>query len=234
MSQSTYLRTNIKTTVLLIDDEIKLLETLSKYLESRRIKVIKANSTQEALKILETNKPDVIILDVMMPYATGYDLIFSLKKKKPWVSIPFVFLTAKGMTKDRIYGYSLGCRAYITRPFDPEELVTVIKNIVIETKDITIIKQISNEIRRIRLIIENKNKNSIKFTPREKTILLEIIEGNKNKVIGEKLQTSTRNIEKYVTRLLNKTNTKNRIELVRFADRFHKDLRANDENRTRE
>ena len=60
------------------------------------------------------------------------------------------------------------------------------------------------------------------------------MEGNKNKAIGENLQISTRNVEKYVTRLLNKTNTKNRIELVRFAYRFHKDLRANDENRTRE
>jgi DNA-binding NarL/FixJ family response regulator len=234
MSQSTYLRTNIKITVLLVDDEIKLLDTLSKYLESRRIVVIKAHSSQEALKILNTNKPDVIILDVIMPYATGYELIFSLKNKKDWLSIPFVFLTAKGMTKDRIYGYSLGCRAYITKPFDPEELVTVIKNIVIETKDSNTIKQISNEIRRIRLIIENKNKNNIKFTPREKTILFEIMEGNKNKTIGETLQISTRNVEKYVTRLLNKTNTKNRIELVRFAYRFHKDLRANDENRTRE
>ena len=234
MLESASSKTKIQITVLLIDDEAKLLEALSKYLESKGIIVFTAESTKKALEILEKKVPDLLIVDVIMPDQTGYDFIYRLKTNKRFTTIPFIFLTAKGMAKDRIEGYSLGCRAYITKPFDPEELITVINNIIIETKDISNIKHISAEIKRLRLILENKNKNYIHFTPREKIILLEIIEGKSNQEIGKKIQIGTRNVEKYVTRLLNKTNTKNRAELVKSSYRFHKYLRANDENRTRE
>ena len=130
------LRTKIKITVLLIDDEKKLLEALSGYLESKGIVVLSAQSTKQALQILKHKVPDLLIVDVIMPEQTGYEFITRLKRNKHFTTIPFIFLTAKGMTKDRIEGYRLGCRAYITKPFDPEELISVIDNIIIETKNI--------------------------------------------------------------------------------------------------
>ena len=234
MSQSISFRKDITITVLLIDDEIKFLQALAKYLESRGIIVFIAQTTNHALDVLNNVVPDILVIDVMMPNQTGYDFVANLQNHKKSTFIPFIFLTAKGMTKDRIQGYRLGCRAYITKPFDPEELITIINSIVTETKDVNNIKKVSNEIRRIRLILESKNENYVQFTPREKEILFEIIQGNSNGTIGEKMKVSTRNVEKYVARLLNKTNTKNRIELVRFAYKFYQYSRANDENRTRE
>lgn len=234
MLQSQSLRTNTNISVLLVDDEVKLLEALSRYLESQGIFVLTAESTQAGLEILKHYTPDILIVDIIMPLATGYDFIAEIKKNKRFARTPFIFLTAKGMVKDRIQGYRLGCRAYITKPFDPEELITVIKNIIIETKDLNNIKQIRNEIRRIRLLLENKNSSYIRFTPREKIILLEVIEGTSNQEIGKKINISTRNVEKYVTRLLDKTETRNRTDLVKHAYKFYKYLRANDENRTRE
>lgn len=234
MQQLESLRTNSKKTVLLIDDEKNLLKALVKYLESQKIRVLIAQSTQQALKILQRNIPDLLIIDVMMPSQTGYDFIIDIKKDTRFASIPFIFLSAKGMTKDRIQGYRLGCRSYITKPFDPEELLTVINNIIIETKDIDNIKLISNQIKKIRITLENKNNTYITFTPREKIILFEIIEGETNENISKKIKIGMRNVEKYISRLLNKTNTKNRTDLVRFAYKFYKSVRANDENRTRE
>jgi DNA-binding NarL/FixJ family response regulator len=234
MRQLESLMTNVTKTVLLIDDEEQLLEALSKYLESKKIRVLMAQSTEEALRILQSNIPDLLIIDVMMPYQTGYDFIIDIKKDKRFTAIPFIFLSAKGMTKDRIKGYRLGCRSYITKPFDPEEVLTVINNIIIETKDIYNIKRISREIKKIRLTLENKNNTYIKFTPREKIILFEITEGETNERISKKMKTGIRNVEKYISRLFNKTNTKNRTDLVRFAYKFYQSLKANDENRTRE
>lgn len=234
MLKSQSFRTNVNVTVLLVDDEIKLLEALGKYLESQNICVAMATSTKEALAILQDKVPDIFIVDVIMPDQTGYDFIQQLKENKRFAMTPFIFLTAKGMIKDRIKGYRLGCRAYITKPFDPEELISVINNIISETKDISTIRHIRDEIRKIRLLLENKNTSYVQLTRKEELVLLEIIEGKSNKDIGETMKISTRNVEKYVSKLLSKTNTKNRTDLVKFAFKFYKFLRANDENRTRE
>lgn len=84
------------------------------------------------------------------------------------------------------------------------------------------------------MLLENKNTSYVQLTRKEELVLLEIIEGKSNKDIGETMKISTRNVEKYVSKLLSKTNTKNRTDLVKFAFKFYKFLRANDENRTRE
>jgi DNA-binding NarL/FixJ family response regulator len=228
------LRRNTNVTVMLIDDDEKLLESLCKYLESKEFKVLTAHSSETGLSVLEKIIPDILIVDIMMPQKSGYDFIISIKTSKRLRAIPFIFLTAKGMTQDRIKGYRLGCRAYITKPFDPEELISLIKNNVSQNKNINNIRNITTEIRRIRIIIENKNMIHITFTSREKSILVHIINGKTNKDIAKNIKIGIRNVEKYVTRLLDKTHSKNRTELVKFAYKFYKEIRANDGNRTRE
>nr|ASO75858.1 TctD-like protein [Storeatula sp. CCMP1868] len=219
---------------MLIDDEERLLDALCRYLNSKGFNVLTAKSTAIAINLLTNFKPDILIVDVMMPEKNGYDFIYWLKKDKDLKNIPFIFLTAKGMTQDRIKGYKLGCQGYITKPFDPEELISVIENIISKNEDFNNIEQIKNEIKSIRLILENVNSNYIQFTPREKDILLEIINGQSNANIAKIKEISIRNVEKYVTRILYKTNCKNRIELIKFSYKFYKQLRANDGNRTRE
>lgn len=229
-----YERKKRRNTILLLDDEDKLLEALSKYLKIKNFNVLTASSVRMALQLIKKISPDLLIVDVMIPLETGYDFVSSLKKINNQSNIPFIFLTGKGMTHDRIKGYSMGCEGYITKPFDPEELVTVINNIISKNKKLTHMEKIKCKIKKIRFILEEKNSIYIQFTPREKTILIEMTKGVSNKQIADNMKTGLRNVESYVTRILRKTMCKNRVELIKFSYRFHKYLKANDGNRTRE
>jgi DNA-binding NarL/FixJ family response regulator len=204
--------------VMLIDDEKKLLVAIEKYLLIKQFNIIICNSGREALNILRKETVDLLIIDIMMHDMNGYEFVNKLEKKAKIGHIPFIFLTAKGMTEDRIRGYKIGCKAYLAKPFDPEELVAVIDNILSDKKNIKNINNIKKEIQDLRKEINSFNKfnENITFTKREINILLAISQGLSNKDIANKLKISVRNVEKYVTRLLNKTNASNRVKLANY------------------
>lgn len=204
--------------VMLIDDEKKLLVAIEKYLLIKQFNIIICNSGIEALNILKKETVDLLIIDIMMPNMNGYEFVNRLEKKAKIGHIPFIFLTAKGMTEDRIKGYKIGCKAYLAKPFDPEELVAVIDNILSDKKNIKNINNIKKEIQDLRQEINSFNKfnENITFTKREINIVLAISQGLSNKDIADKLKISVRNVEKYVTRLLNKTNVSNRVKLANY------------------
>lgn len=196
--------------LLLVDDDHYLINLLSSYLLTEGFWINSIDNVPEALGLIQKNKPDLIITDIMMKQLDGYDFIKLLKLDALFSDIPIIFLTAKGMTNDRIKGYNLGCHAYLTKPFNPKELLAVIKNIfrnmeLLQTKTNTLSKQsISNQLVGL-------------FTFREKTVLNLVLKGYMNKEIALNLNTSLRNVEKYITRLLNKTKTRNRTELVKLV-----------------
>ena len=204
--------------VMLIDDEKKLLVAIEKYLLIKQFNIIICNSGREALNILRKETVDLLIIDIMMHDMNGYEFVNKLEKKAKIGHIPFIFLTAKGMTEDRIRGYKIGCKAYLAKPFDPEELVAVIDNILSDKKNIKNINNIKKEIQDLRKEINSFNKfnQNLTFTKREINILLAISQGLSNKDIANKLKISVRNVEKYVTRLLNKTNLSNRVKLANY------------------
>ena len=204
--------------IMLIDDEKKLLVAIEKYLLIKQFNIIICNSGIEALNILKKETVDLLIIDIMMPNMNGYEFVNRLEKKAKIGHIPFIFLTAKGMTEDRIKGYKIGCKAYLAKPFDPEELVAVIDNILSDKKNIKNINNIKKEIQDLRQEINSFNKfnENITFTKREINIVLAISQGLSNKDIADKLKISVRNVEKYVTRLLNKTNVSNRVKLANY------------------
>ena len=130
---------------MIVDDEKKLLLAVEKYLTAKQFKIIVCNSAKEALNKLKGEQIDLLIVDILMSDMNGYELI-SYVKKNPRIScIPFIFLTAKGMTKDRIKGFKIGCKAYLGKPFDPEELVAIIDNILLDEKSVNEINHIKNE-----------------------------------------------------------------------------------------
>lgn len=233
-------------TILILDDEQKHLFATKQYLKQHGFKVFVSNSPLHAIELLQKLTPDLLILDIMMPYMSGYTFIKKLKTFKQLSTIPFVFLTAKGMTQDRIKAYNLGCSGYISKPFDPDELIALISNIL--DKEYQREKEVKDTIKHLKGIREYLqqqyyvfNFNSLNFilTPQENKVLSYVIKGLKNKEIANKLQTSVRNIEKYITRLLNKTQTQNRTDLVRFIysnnfSELTENSKANDGDRTRE
>lgn len=233
-------------TILVLDEEQKHLFAIREYLRSKGFNTFISRSPLDALILLEKLKPDLLILDIIMPDMDGSTFINKLKASSHLSQIPFIFLTAKGMTQDRIKGYKLGCSGYISKPFDPDELVAMIDNIFYkeEERQKEIIKAIK-QIKRIRFYLEQQyyladlNSSDLVLTPQENRILNYLIKGLRNKEIASQLHTSVRNIEKYVTKLLNKTNTTNRTSLVRFIylnnfNQLTENSKANDGDRTRE
>lgn len=205
----------MKKRILFLDDDISLRDSISSYLRSEGFIVESVDTVKAALGSINVSKPDLIIADIMMPYLNGYDFIKILRTNDTFLYIPLIFLTAKGMTSDRIKGYKLGCNAYLIKPFNPDELVAIIynlfKNIEIWTDESIKYKYSKNNFHINTLI------NSKKLTSREITILKLVSRGLMNKEIATILNFSIRNVEKYVSRLLTKTKTRNRTELAQFA-----------------
>lgn len=206
-------------TILLVDDDSMLVSSISTYLSSQGFNIKSANNGNTALEKL-SDKPDLIILDIVMPRINGYEFIKLMQKKKNYKDIPFIFLTAKGMTKDRIIGYDLGCNGYLVKPFDPEELVAMIKNILNHH-----INAMNDQISKKKYSIsEAQQAKEYKFTLIEKKVLTLVMRGLTNKEISDSLCFTTRNVEKYVSRLLAKTDTKNRTQLAQYGSRLELNL----------
>ncbi len=225
-----------KQQLLLVDDEPGIRESVQAYLEDNEAwKVTAASNAEEAWQTIEAQVPDLIISDIMMPQVSGYEFLQKIREDPRYRSIPVVFLTARGMTSDRIQGYEAGCDAYLAKPFDPEELEAIVKNLLSKNKTTTGNNESSSELEKIaKELVEIKAKlddklggNSgiavtpppikIDLTPREQSVLDLVAQGLMNKEIARDLNTSVRNVEKYVSRLFGKTGTNSRTELVRFA-----------------
>jgi DNA-binding NarL/FixJ family response regulator len=206
--------------IMVIDDEEKLLLAIKRYLVTKGFQVIVCESGKAALQKLNNEKIDLIVIDILMCDLNGYDLVKKLRTLPRIGHIPFIFLTAKGMTEDRIKGYNMGCKAYLGKPFDPEELVAIIDNILCDRKNIQNILNIKNEIQRLRNDIFKINalEKYKNFTTREINILLAVSNGLTNKDISQKLNVSVRNVENYITRLLHKTKSTNRVVLGNYRN----------------
>lgn len=116
--------------LLLVDDEPGLRTAVQAYLEDEGFQVTTAVDGEDGWAKAQELLPDVVISDVMMPRLDGYGLLRKLREEERLGGTPVIFLTAKGMTADRIEGFQAGCDDYIPKPFDPDELVARVHNVV--------------------------------------------------------------------------------------------------------
>ena len=193
--------------ILVVDDDICLAYSIQSYLTSKERKVLIVGSAIAAIKLLRLYSFDLVISDVMMPSYNGYDLLYYLRLSHNFSALPFIFLTAKGMTTDRIQGYDLGCSAYLIKPFYPSELLSVVDNLLYS---------FDAHYSPPKKLQFDQMLSSIDFTARELSILRFLVKGMTNKEIAAILSVSIRNVEKYVSRLLSKTQTRNRTELAQL------------------
>jgi len=114
--------------ILLAEDDIDFGNILSQYVTLSGYEVTLARNGKEAWNLYHESRPDICILDVMMPEMDGFTLAEKLRAEEP--GIPFIFLTAKSLREDMVRGLKLGADDYITKPFDPEMLVLRINNIL--------------------------------------------------------------------------------------------------------
>ena len=108
--------------ILAVDDDLDVLETLSRVLQRENFEVTLFNSGKKALAFLETTKPDLLMLDIMMPEMDGISLCRHVRRDPRFVSLPVLFLTAKGSTDDVVEGLDAGADDYIIKPFELAEL----------------------------------------------------------------------------------------------------------------
>ncbi|HRF58803.1 MAG TPA: response regulator [Fimbriimonadaceae bacterium] len=115
--------------VLVCDDERHIVRLIQVNLERQGYTVVTAFDGKEGLEKVRSEKPDLVVLDVMMPYMDGFEVLKSLRREPETESLPVIMLTAKAQDKDVFEGYHYGADMYLTKPFNPSELVTFVKRI---------------------------------------------------------------------------------------------------------
>ena len=165
---------NFKAHILIVDDDDRIRDLVKEYLNQNNYLVSTAKDANNAFEKTKIIKFDLIVLDIMMPGKTGLEFT---KENKQKINTPILLLTAKGEPSERIEGLEIGADDYLTKPFEPKELILRINNILSKTK--------SSEIKRIiefgnikidlmKLFIY-KNDQSLKINNTEKLILEKMI-----------------------------------------------------------
>ena len=113
--------------ILIIDDDVQLTELLTEFLVSYKYKIVVKHTPEEGLEYLEKKEANVIILDIMLPGMDGFQV---LRKIRENLSTPVIMLTARGEVTDRIVGLELGADDYLSKPFEPRELLARIQSIL--------------------------------------------------------------------------------------------------------
>ena len=123
-----------KKTIMVVDDNPDIITIIKTILEGKGYNVVSASSGQELLNLLKNQKPDLIILDIMMPEMDGLEVLTKLKGVTDTTSIPVILLTAKVQYEDVLGGYKLGADYYITKPFTSTQLINGINLLLGERK----------------------------------------------------------------------------------------------------
>ena len=116
--------------VLVADDDPIILRLLEVNLGLEGFAVVTAGRGEDAIRQAQEMRPDLIILDVMMPGMSGYEVADQLRNDPDTAGIPVVFLSARAQEEDRKRGHALGVAAYVTKPFDPADLVDIVRRLV--------------------------------------------------------------------------------------------------------
>jgi len=115
--------------ILAVDDEKHIVRLIQVNLERQGYDVVTAFDGKEALQKVEAERPDLVVLDVMMPYMDGFEVLQNLKRNPSTRDIPVIMLTAKAQDADVFKGLQSGVDLYLTKPFNPMELISFVKRI---------------------------------------------------------------------------------------------------------
>ena len=118
--------------ILIVDDEDDIVYALRMQLEARKFTVVTANNGQEALNVARTQKPDLIILDLMLPKIDGYKVCRMLKFDEKYKNIPIIMFTARSQESDQKLGFEVGADAFFTKSFEPAVLLKKVEELLKE------------------------------------------------------------------------------------------------------
>ena len=138
--------------ILIVDDNPLIVNVLTSLLTSQKCQVYSAANGKEGIKTLEGNVVDVIVCDVMMPEMDGYEFHKYVRSKQELVHIPFIFLTALGDNEELTLGRESGADDYVVKPFNPQELVSIIKGKVVRSRKMKLLSEARYESFRKRVV----------------------------------------------------------------------------------
>jgi DNA-binding NarL/FixJ family response regulator len=199
--------------LLLVDDEPNLLHAVAAVLRDENFEVVTARNGKEALVQIARSIPDLVISDIKMPAMDGYALARHLRSTPHTKLIPIVFLTAKDDTSDRVEGFRSGIDVYLTKPFEPDELIAVINSVLnrVESTQTAIATLVGAEKRDEEMLLIRDEE----LTDAEWRVAEAIARGLSNKEIAAALNLSVRTVENHVSRILAKKRLSNRVEIAR-------------------
>ena len=200
--------------LLIVDDEPNLLRAVDAVLRNEGFETSTARNGKEALVAIARKQPDLVVSDVRMPVMDGYALARRLRSIPNYALIPIVFLTAKGEIEDRVEGFHSGVDVYLTKPFEPDELIAVINNILnrLEHTHAAIARLVGSEQAEETIFVRDEE-----LTEAEWRVAAYVARGMSNKEIADELNLSIRTVENHVSRILAKKNFTNRVEIARHV-----------------
>lgn len=229
--------------VVVVDDEHAIRQAVGNYLSDQGYQVTACADASTALNVVRSKRqvnkegtemirpPDVIVADIRMPDMDGLELLKEVRTDELLAGVPVILLTAKGMAQDRIAGYKAGADSYLTKPFDPEELLSIIDNCILRHDTLNgenvQVEDLRRDLDEIKYLLLEKGgggigngwveATSVFLTPDERRVLELLCQGLTTKEIASATYLSTRRIEQLLTTMFRKTEVSNRTELVRWA-----------------
>ena len=215
-----------KPSILLVEDHAEMAKYLCEKLETT-YRVICARNRQAALEQLgRISSLDIIISDVMMEDLDGFQFCKLVFEREKFSHIPFIFLTAKASSEDRIRGLELGAIDYIEKPFKIQELLTKIDSIFSNLKKqreaviTAAYKSIlsdsdgNKKVRSASQVYFFDNCKKYRLTTREIDIVKLLIKGQPYKIIGDNLNISAKTVAKHISNIFSKVGVGNKVELI--------------------
>lgn len=211
--------------ILIVEDEKDIRDLIIYSLEGKGYQTISADDGEKAIKMLKENKPDLVILDWMLPSVSGLEICRSIRRDINTKNIPIIMLTAKITEEDKVLGLDSGADDYITKPFSTAELSSRVKAILrrIERNNNKKLKYADIEMDLVaHKIIRNGRK--IKLGPKEFKLLKNFLEQPQrvfsrdqllDKIWGENIYVEPRTVDVHIRRLRKAITANNEINIIR-------------------
>lgn len=219
-----------KIKIILAEDELALAQIIKESLETRDFKVFLCKNGEEAFSEFLKNKPDILVLDVMMPKKDGFTLAQEIRKTDK--KTPIIFLTAKSQTQDVVDGFHFGGNDYLKKPFSMEELIVRIHALLnrITTKTDEVFEIGNYTFNSVKQTLHHA-ENSISLTHREASLLQLLLE-NKNEILdrsiilkkiwGDDDFFNGRSMDVFITKLRKKLSLDPNIQIINIRNQGYK------------
>jgi DNA-binding NarL/FixJ family response regulator len=218
---------NRKPTILIVEDDPSMRKSIEDMLEHHGFDVLSAGEGFSALELMRRQVPDLILADIVMPEMNGYQFYQRVRSKPKWLWIPFIFLTARDSPEDIRFGRELGVDGYINKPFEPEDLISIVLGKLERFDELTCSNINTGPLVGSRSDMAALEKAVNALTGREREVLLLICSGMSNGKIAERLIIAKSTVKTHVTSILAKLGVGNRTEAASLVLQAGLDLLAN-------